>query len=78
MTMLSHAPNQLYCTHCQFSYPGGPEFVRHPEYKNLATWLPSHTVLNDFEFLTRVKTCPNQGLKFGFPEAIQIMDKNGR
>ena len=75
MTMLLNAPNSLYCTHCRHSYAGGPEFVTHPKYDNIATWLPSQTVLADFGFLSRVKTCPHAGQRWGFPEAVRIMDE---
>ena len=73
MTMLLHAPNQLYCTHCRYSYPGFPPVLTHPKYDNIATWLPSQTILSDFEFLTRVKTCPHQGHRFSFPEAEEVL-----
>ncbi len=72
MTMLLHAPNQMYCTHCRFSYAGTPPAVTHPRYDNIATWLPTKTILSDFDFLARVKTCPHQGKSFGFPEAVEL------
>jgi hypothetical protein len=78
MPMLLHAPNQLYCTHCEFSYSGEPPVLRHPSYDKLAMWLPSAKVLNDVKFLARVKTCPHQGQSFQFPEAVRKMDEVGR
>ena len=77
MPMLLCGPDQLYCTHCDFKYNGFPPTLKHPEYKDVAKWTihPSKKILEDDKFLKQVRTCPNAGKTFRFPEAVQVMDE---
>lgn len=78
MPMLHIESGKLYCTHCQFSYTGGPEgVVIHPRYKDIGPNISlfSAVIGKDFGFLTRIRNCPLAGHAFHFPEAVRIMDE---
>ena len=84
MSMLVSSSNsvggfRLYCTHCQFNYPGFPAEVYHPRYSEFAQSLSLFTarVNRDSSFLDKLKTCPHAGKTFRAPEAVQLMDEKG-
>ena len=73
MPMIHHDVGRLYCTHCGHSYyASNQEVLKHPTYDTLAHWLPAKDVLEQHEFLDSLRTCPNAGKSFRFPEAVEV------
>ena len=77
MPMLHIESGKLYCTHCRTSYGLNTSVVVHPAYKNVGLW-GDPAIVQQEGFLDRLKSCPNQGKWFQFPEAVQLMDKEPR